>query len=56
LAGQFIDDVARTTVQQTLSHLLDQIPDEFPLKRRRVQALVRQIDAVESEGFPAASG
>jgi len=47
LAGQFIDDVARTTVQQTLSHLLDQIPDEFPLKRRGVQALVRQIDAVE---------
>jgi hypothetical protein len=33
-------------VQQTLAGILDQIPDEFPLKRRRVQALICQIDAV----------
>jgi hypothetical protein len=44
--GQFIDDEARTTVRQTLAGILDQTPDEFPLKRRRVQALICRIVGV----------
>jgi hypothetical protein len=45
--GRFIDDEARTMLGQTLAGILGQIPDEFPLKRRRVQALIREIDGAE---------
>jgi hypothetical protein len=38
--------LAPVLVTGPLADILDQIPNEFALKRRRVQTLIRQIDAV----------
>ena len=51
--GRFIDDEARTMLGQTLAGILAEIPDEFPLKRRRVQALLRQINGVAQVSLAA---
>ena len=45
--GQFVDREALLIVRQSLVDYLDAVPEGYVLKRRRLQHVIEEIDAVE---------